>query len=158
MKQLLLFTTIIITIASSNVFAKKFSCTNWLTEGQPYEGTMSMSEENNPKVYDGTMFIGQKTGDEVTIRNWLKNELLLVYDRKMASEIYYTNSDTKHLYPSTGLSLYLNLIKKTFKDNSLEIINSSLSFSISVNSFLVSFFALVALALVFTTSFLPSTA
>ena len=98
MKQLLLFTTIIITIASSNVFAKKFSCTNWLTEGQPYEGTMSMSEENNPKVYDGTMFIGQKTGDEVTIRNWLKNELLLVYDRKVASEIYYTNSDTKHLY------------------------------------------------------------
>ena len=98
MKLLSLFTTIIITLASPNVFAKKFSCTNWFSEGEPYEGTMSMSEENNPKVYDGTMFIGQKTGDEVTIRNWLKNELLLVYDRKVASEIYYTNSDTKHLY------------------------------------------------------------
>ena len=98
MKLLPLFTTIIISIASFNLFAKKFSCTNWFSEGEPYEGTMSMSEENNPKVYDGTMFIGQKTGDEVTIRNWLKNELLLVYDRKVASEIYYTNSDTKHLY------------------------------------------------------------
>ena len=35
-----------------------------------------MSEENNLNVYDGTMFIGQKTGDKVTIRNWLKNKLL----------------------------------------------------------------------------------
>ena len=98
MKLLPLFTTIIISIASFNLFAKKFSCTNWFSEGEPYEGTMSMSEENNPKVYDGTMFIGQKTGDKVTIRNWLKNELVLIYDRKESSEIYYTNSDTKHLY------------------------------------------------------------
>ena len=58
-----------------------------------------MSEENNPKEYDGTLFIGQKTGDKVTIRNWLKNELL-IYDRKVASEVYYTisNGDIKHLY------------------------------------------------------------
>ena len=100
MKLLSLFTTIIITLGSSNVFAKKFSCTNWLTKGEPYEGTMSMSEKNTRKVYDGTMFIGQKTGDKVTIRNWLKNELVLIYDRKVASEVYYTigNCDTKHLY------------------------------------------------------------
>ena len=78
MKLLPLFTTIIISIASFNLFAKKFSCTNWFSEGEPYEGTMSMSEENDPKVYDGTMFIGQKTGDKVTIRNWLKNELVLI--------------------------------------------------------------------------------
>ena len=46
------------------------------------------------------MFIGQKTGEKVTIRNWLKNELFLIYDRKVASEIYYTisNGDTKQLY------------------------------------------------------------
>ena len=100
MKLPFLFSAIIIILASSNVFAKKFSCTNWLTEGKPYEGTMSMSEENNPKVYDGTIFIGQKTGDKVTIRNWLKNELLLIYDRKVASGVYYTssNGDTKHIY------------------------------------------------------------
>ena len=72
MKLLSLFTTIIITFASSNAFTKKFSCTNWLTEGEPYEGTMSMTEKNNRKVYDGTKFIGQKTGDKVTIRNLLK--------------------------------------------------------------------------------------
>ena len=100
MKLLSLFTTIIITFASSNVFTKKFSCTNWLTEGEPYEGTMSMTEKNNRKVYDGTKFIGQKTGDKVTIRNLLKNEIILIYDRKVASEVYYTNSNggTKHLY------------------------------------------------------------
>ena len=100
MKLLSLFTTIIINLASSNVFAKKFSCTNWLTEGEPYEGTMSLSEKNTRKVYDGTMFIGQKTGDKVTIRNWLKNELILIYDRKVASEVYYaiSNGDSKHLY------------------------------------------------------------
>ena len=100
MKLLSLFTTIIITFASSNAFTKKFSCTNWLTEGEPYEGTMSMTEKNNRKVYDGTKFIGQKTGDKVTIRNLLKNEIILIYDKKVAFEVYYTisNGDTKHLY------------------------------------------------------------
>jgi len=100
MKLLSLFATIIITLASSNVFAKKFSCTNWLTEGEPYEGTMSIREKNTRKVYDGTMFIGHRTGDKVTIRNWLKNELILSFDKKVASEVYYTISDgdTKHLY------------------------------------------------------------
>ena len=115
MKLPFLFSAIIIILASSNVFAKKFSCTNWLTKGKPYEGTMSMSEENNPKVYDGTMFIGQKTGDEVTIRNWLKNELFLIYDRKVASEIYYTNSDTKHLY-----SFGTKKVRKGFGKKQLE--------------------------------------
>ena len=60
MKLFSLFRTIIIYLASSNVFAEKFLCTNWLTEGQPYEGTMSMSEENNPKVYDGTQCSSDK--------------------------------------------------------------------------------------------------
>ena len=108
-----LLTTIIITLASSSVFAQKFLCSNWFTEGQPYEGTMSMSEENNPKVYDGTMFIGQKTGDKVTIRNWLKNKLLLIYDRKVASEVYYTisNGDTKHLY-SFGTQKFVRVLVK----------------------------------------------
>ena len=117
MKLLSLFTTIIITLGSSNVFTKKFSCTNWFSEGEPYEGTMSMSEENNPKVYDGTMFIGQKTGDKVTIRNWLKNELVLIYDRKVASEVYYTigNGDTKHLF-SFGTAK----VRKGFGEKQLE--------------------------------------
>ncbi len=98
MKLLSLFTAIIITLATYNVFANKFACTNWYTKVQPYQGTMSMSEKNNRKAYDGTMFIGQKTGNRVIIRNWLKNELILIYDRKVASEFYYINSDTKHLY------------------------------------------------------------
>ena len=117
MKLLSLFTTIIISLASSNVSAKKFLCTNWLTEGQPYEGTMSMSEENNPKEYDGTWFIGQKTGDKVTIRNWLKNELFLIYDRKVASEVYYTisNGDIKHLY-----SFGTTKVRKGFGKKQLE--------------------------------------
>ena len=117
MKLLSLFTTIIITLASSNVFTKKFSCTNWLTEGEPYEGTMSMSEKNTRKVYDGTNFIGQKTGDKVTIRNLLKNEIILIYDRKVASQVYYTNSNggTKHLY-----SFGTEKVRKGFGKNQSE--------------------------------------
>ena len=76
MKLLSLFTAIIVTLASYNVFANKFLCTNWYTKVQPYQGTMSMSEKNNRKAYDGTMFNGQKTGNRVIIRNWLKNELI----------------------------------------------------------------------------------
>ena len=104
----------IITLASSNVFAKKFSCSNWLSKGEPYEGTMSMTEKNNRKVYDGTMFIGQKKADKVIIRNWLKNELTLTYDRKEASEIYYSISDgdTKNLYSFSRVKVRKGFGKK----------------------------------------------
>ena len=78
-----------------------------------------MTEKNNRKVYDGTKFIGQKTGDKVTIRNLLKNEIILIYDRKVASKVYYTNSNggTKHLY-----SFGTEKVRKGFGKNNQSMI------------------------------------
>ena len=59
MKLLTLITTFIITLASSNVFAKTFVCENW-REGSVFQG--------DGKVFNGTMFIGQKKGDIITVK------------------------------------------------------------------------------------------
>ena len=59
------------------------------------------------------MFIGQKTGEKVTIRNWLKNELFLIYDRKVASEIYYTISNgDKNNYIHLVLQKFVRALEK----------------------------------------------
>ena len=54
MKLLTLLITLIITLASSNVFAKTFVCENW--------------KGFNGNDLDGTMFVGEKKGDTFIMR------------------------------------------------------------------------------------------
>ena len=58
MKLLTLLTTLIITLASSNVFAQKFLCENW----REYKGK---------DVYEnkGSLFVGEKIDDTITIED-----------------------------------------------------------------------------------------
>ena len=86
MKLLDLPTTLIITLASSNVFARTFVCTDWR------EGTILYKNEN--KVIDGTMFIGQKKE---------KNKLIIKDDRKYLHELILLGASVKQEFYSSTL-------------------------------------------------------
>ena len=87
MKLITLLTTLIITLASSHVFAKTFICENWKID--PLEEEMQ-----------GTMFVGEKKGDTFIIKDDGKFKHYLTYiGGRDATFHYYTSG--------SGISLHI---------------------------------------------------
>ena len=97
MKLITLLTTLIITLASSNVFAQKFLCENW----REYKGK---------DVYEnkGSLFVGEKIDDTITIEDQYGKKLTYTYlGDAFVSMKYYTNNDESYMkiiMVSTGKS------------------------------------------------------
>ena len=89
MKLLTLLTTLIITLASSNVFARTFVCENW---GDKFEGEIQ-----------GTMFSGEKKDETFIIRDFLKAEAILTHIGRDGLFTYYTSSSKKSYIQIFGI-------------------------------------------------------
>jgi len=81
MKLLTLLTTFIITLASSNVFARTFVCENW--------------SDFRKKEQQGTMFVGEKDGDTFIIRDDIKEKRTLTPFGKVNQRVTYYTSVNK---------------------------------------------------------------
>ena len=79
MKLLTLITTLIITLASSNAFARTFVCENWVIR---FGGA-------NQEI-QGTLFLGQRDGNKLIIKDAGKYDLTLTYFAKNWQFKYYS--------------------------------------------------------------------
>ena len=88
MKLITLLTTLIITLASSNVFAKTFVCENWVSK-----------IEDEDLESHGTMFTGSKDGLNLIIKNHNKSKISLTYIGSDPGwgEYYKTNFDSEYI-------------------------------------------------------------
>ena len=81
MKPLKLLTTLIIALACSNVFAQTFACKDWRLWEVGHGG----------QEKKGTMFVGEKKGDILVIKNEDKVEHTLILLGKWSANEYYAN-------------------------------------------------------------------
>ena len=97
MKLLTLLTTFIITLASSNVFAKTFVCENWYQ--WVIKDGISVKNES-----EGTMFNGEiKEYETLTIRTFTKDKHALTYLGDGVVPFFYM---VKHPYGKQSVSIY----------------------------------------------------
>ena len=100
MKLLTILTTFIITLASSNAFARTFVCENW--------------EEDTEKVeIQGTMFVGEKDGDTFIIKDYgkIKKTLTLIGDDGSYKFFHSKNNNVTSIF-----SIKENVLKYYQKD------------------------------------------
>lgn len=81
MKLLTLLTSLIITLASSNVFAQKFVCSNWFYEMR------------NGEEVEGTMFDGEKKDKNFFITDKHKMKRTLTYFATDGGFTYYISGN-----------------------------------------------------------------
>ena len=99
MKLLTLLTTLIITLASSNVFAKQFVCQNWVQNASivdlEHKGTRFLGEEK-----DKTVIIKDKNKKKITLTYFAKDGVFKYYttDNKNNIDIFSINKDMLNEY------------------------------------------------------------
>ena len=86
-KVLTLLITLIITLASSNVFAKTFICDNWV-----WNYTSLHSKEKQ-----GTLFVGEKDGDNFIIKDIYKKKITLTYLGKDSNFAFYSSGNKNNI-------------------------------------------------------------